>query len=534
MKLSMISALLALGPATQVWAGPPTCAERLLKQTLREKAANIHLKKMLKLEKWMGRFQSFSRTPTSALDFQMIELRAFIQQQIRLGSYEAIYQRMKGTVKAVFSAYQRTLDNEALIKKYGVELERLSRTRQPAAARLETILDYGRQLDVPSSRGTGPATKERAIAVLNEVVAQLVKDNDMYASQFARAIDPYVAAHASLQGIFLENAAATSAKTLSEMKAILRRTGIHQIDDNVDVTKLSAEARLAYELLQKFRLERVLDDYYISIGQAMPTKTPSPYELLQFLDERPVIDYRRLQYATVWQGLTTAQSWLPTEVLQSSIDRILRRIPWVDHSRVRKVFRVALDRQMRVLYFADIERIATSAAPMLEKLQSLIIASQGTGGDFLLTFARRVDVEVEWRALKTEAERMASTSQGAEKDRYARFVAEMTRAEQEAAKLDSMALYADAGRYNFVARLTEAAAASAVLYGAHAFATREGGALDRMNGALKDKTPEELRAMRDALMNEEKDHAKELEEVQKILDELESDSRVRAELESVR
>jgi hypothetical protein len=129
---------------------------------------------------------------------------------------------------------------------------------------------------------------------------------------------------------------------------------------------------------------------------------------------------------------------------------------------------------------------------------------------------------------------MASTSQGAEKDRYARFVAEMTRAEQEAAKLDSMALYADAGRYNFVARLTEAAAASAVLYGTHAFATREGGALDRMNGALKDKTPEELRAMRDALMNEEKDHAKELEEVQKILDELESDSRVRAELESVR
>jgi hypothetical protein len=40
--------------------------------------------------------------------------------------------------------------------------------------------------------------------------------------------------------------------------------------------------------------------------------------------------------------------------------------------------------------------------------------------------------------------------------------------------------------------------------------------------------------MRDALLNEEKDHAKELEEVQKILDELESDSRVRAELESVR
>ena len=534
MKLSILVTLLALVTGLEVRANPTTCVDRLLKQTLRERAADIHLQKMLKLDRWMERFLSFSRSKTSAVDFQMIELRAFIQHQLRMGNYEPIYQRMKGTVKAVFAAYQRTLDNEALLKKYGLEIERLAKTKQPSASRLESILEYGKRLDVPSSRSTGPLTKERALAVLDEVVAQLKKENDLYATLFARAIDPYVAAHATLQGIFLENAAATSAKTLSEMKAILRQRGIAQIGENVDPDKLSSEARLAYDLLQKFRLERVMDDYYISIGQEMPTKTPSPFELLQFLDERPLIDYRRLKYATVRQGLTTAGSWLPTEVLQSSIDRLLRRIPWVDQSRVRKVFRVALDRQMRVLYFADIERLATSSAPILERLEALMHASQGTGGDFLLTFARRIDVEVEWRAFKTEAERMVAASQGAEKDRYVRFVSDMATAEREAAKLDTMALYSDIGRYNFVARLTEAAAASAVLYGTQAFVTRDGGALDRMSGKLKDKTPEELRAMRDSLMKDEADHAKELEDVQKLLDEFESDPRVRAEIDRVR
>lgn len=527
--------LMAAVPLDAMAVPKAACFTRVFEQVLREKAANQHLLRMQRLDSWSRLFQSLSRSPASVQDLRMSELRAFIHHHLRLGSYEPIYNRLKIPVKTVFASYQRIIDIEALSKKLLQQWTRFAdESATPSQELWKELIYYAKAYGIERELLALPASSRHGRRILEATIEKMGVEKLYHSKNFARAIDTYVAGMGTLHGIFLQNSAAESAKTLSEIKALLRRGGVHAIDESVDISRLSAEAQLAYGLLKKFQLKYVMDDYYIAVGKAAPAKTPLPHEFLTFMDERPMIDYYRLRYATISQGISTAGSWLPTEVIQSGLDRILARIPWIDRSRVRKVFRVALDQQMRLLYFADIDRIAASTAPIAENVLAMRVLNEGSQGEFLLTFARRIDLESQWTALRNEAQRLAETSAGVEKERYAKFLADMRRAEVEASKLDGMALHANTGRFHFIARVSEVGAAAAVFYVTQAYLGREGGAVDQVRGALEGKSPEEILEIRDALLKEDAEHEVQLQEIEKILSDLERDPTVRAEIDRAR
>ncbi len=518
----VVFALAAFGAEASTQAS--ACVARVFEQALREKSANQHLRRMQRLESFSKLFQSLSRSPASLQDLRMSELRAFIHHHLRQGSYEPIYNRLKIPVKSVFVSYQRLVDIEALSNQMLQELVRFSDDAQaPTEAMWKELVRSSKAYGVKSELLSLPNSSANARKILEASIEMMNAEKLYHSKNFARSIDTYLAGMGALHGILVQGSAAGSVKTLSEIKALLRQGAERAIDESANLTHLSKEAQLAYGLLKKFQLKYVLDDYFIAIGKTAPAKTPLPHEFLTFMDERPLIDYYRLRYATISQGLSTAGSWLPTEVVQSGLDRVLARIPWVDRSRVRKVFRVALDQQMRLLYFADIDRIAASTAPVMENVLAMRVLSEGSSGEFLLTFARRIDLESQWAALRSEVERLAQTSEGIEKERYARFLSDMLRAQTEASKLEGMALHANTGRFQLIARLTELGTAAAVFYITESYLGQEGGALDQVRSGLGEKSSEELREMRNELIKADAEHEKHLSEIEKILTELERD-----------
>ena len=164
--------------------------------------------------------------------------------------------------------------------------------------------------------------------------------------------------------------------------------------------ELKEKASQVLELLEGMA---ALENFHsISSSSAQPKKLPSLRKIQELFDKHPIVQIIHLRNEKKRERWTSLVSRLSPQQLHELGDLICTKIPWLNTPSIRGYIRFTIDNRDILSYYPNIDRLVNEGRNNTKEMWEYLLGqdARDRGMDnFLLTFARRVDVRETWRKL---------------------------------------------------------------------------------------------------------------------------------------
>lgn len=233
-------------------------------------------------------------------------------------------------------------------------------------------------------------------------------------------------------------------KDLSNLNEIMI-TYAHKLADRYDeyaVVRKYIEKQLAggnpkaIEVQEKLSPKKLLSGCHLC-GETENLLRPTMESMDALANKLNIVRVMHLKKRLMLEKWLTISSRLPTQYVYQIIDKVLQKFPFLNDSKFRKWLRTGfIDFKDKHRYFPNIDRFIFSESSE-EELVLLMRDIVGTEGDnFLVTFARRVDAQNEWKKIYSYLKNNQSSDT---RDANNILKAQMDKAWDEAVKRGPMA-----------------------------------------------------------------------------------------------
>jgi len=207
-------------------------------------------------------------------------------------------------------------------------------------------------------------------------------------------------------------------------------------------------AKRAKKVLEGLEAKRGLRGFFAKIGGAA-VQDPKILQIRKTIELFDDAKLERLRYARRLEVVKSLKGLLPTEVFYKLLSSALQRIPWIDKTIATKLFSEFASERQRLLYFSDVQRIVHAEKSAVKRFELLKSLNAGSQDELLVTFARRIDLDDDWRAMVKVAE------QGGEAEKE--FLERMLAARVRARALGDMSLEKMESTGRLLSRFVDAA-----------------------------------------------------------------------------
>ena len=248
--------------------------------------------------------------------------------------------------------------------------------------------------------------------------------------------------------------------TYTEAKTILQ---------NPPEASLKEKADFALDALEG---SRAMENFRDMVGKTKEFEAPTVEELLELVTNNPMIEVIHLQKELKQERWTSVVSRLSPHQLHELFDMIVAKIPWLNKPSVRSYVRFAIDNKDILTYYPNIDRLVNQGTNEAKQMWDYLLAqdARDRGMDnFLLTFARRVDVRETWRELvqysKTRSEQLKQ--EGIESDLEINMYERLQMIQQKAKQLPNLPPWHHPPESNLVRFMLDGIFLLGVGYGGH-------------------------------------------------------------------
>ena len=209
-----------------------------------------------------------------------------------------------------------------------------------------------------------------------------------------------------------------SDKSISFVEAEIMFMENRQLDQLISITKnfdQYAEAKKLLEnppeagmeekvgqALEQLEGKKAQENFLYFVDKAEKLEAPSVAELEKLINKNPIVQIMHLEKELKQERWTSIASRLSPYQLHELFDAIARKVPMLNKPSIRSYVRFAIDNKDILTYYPNIDRLVSQGTNNPKQMWEYLMGqdAKDRGMDnFLMTFARRVDVRTTWRQL---------------------------------------------------------------------------------------------------------------------------------------